>query len=218
MTAMSVRKLLTDEGPLYVFYQDGTDLFATPPFKDMATFVNYLTTHNVDDRVTKEQWESYATHAERVYDVRSGTIDNAVGYIAELKQGTTLTDEQACELHEFVKFLDATVGFLDNDYDLVNQQVIEKWIDELELRKLYPNSHDWEDILDDCKSTVYYNAWSKKHERYFLVEETGKATPEQNKLMGFYLSAVCTIANISSPGKNTPAEIVERFVRDSQES
>jgi hypothetical protein len=215
---ISARKILTDGGTLYVAFDSVIDQFVTPAFASAADFADDACKILRDWGISREGWESLATDASYVYDLRRWTIHACVEYLAQLKRGVSLTNEQACELHEFTGFLEATVAFQQYNYELLNQAVVEQWIHELDLRSMYPPGYDWQDIVDACRSTVYYNAWSKKHYDFSADLETGRATPAQNKLIGRFISRECILANIAGPGKSTPAEIVETFFKKLQEN
>ncbi|TSC82855.1 MAG: hypothetical protein G01um101420_37 [Parcubacteria group bacterium Gr01-1014_20] len=191
------------------------DQFVTPAFDSVALFVEHIKRNIADfggDPEEVDLWAKEGAQAEYVYDLRKMTIHDCVVLLAKLKTGASLTDGEACQLYDFSLFLKATVAPHQYTYPEADQPIVEKWVEELGLRELYPSDWDWWDILDDIQSVAYYNAWAKKHYDFCRDESTGQATPAQNKLAGRYLSALTTIAKIAGTDKRTPAEVVQAFL------
>jgi hypothetical protein len=212
----SVRKLRTDDKTFYVGFDSVVDLFITPAIESLDEFIEYADQNLAYRGITKKRWRSAAEEATVVYDLRRMTIHDCTRYLAELKSGRTLTDDQACELFEFSRFLEEAVAPHQYSYPEVSKATVEKWLDELDLRKLYPKNYDWQDILDNVKSVAYHNVWSKKHYDFCKDVQTGQATSAQNKLAGRYLSALCTIAQIAGPDRKTVPEIVDTVLKKGQ--
>lgn len=210
---LGARKILTDHGTFYVAYESVVDQFVTPAFASLIDFGHY-TFKEFSRYFTKSSpgyWAIAARTSKFVYDMRSKTVKRCLSYIEQLKQGITLTDEQAIELYEFTQFLDATVADHQYTHPGMEDETCEKWIDEFGIRGNYNPDWTWEDsIWESICSRVYYNAWSKKHYDFCQDESTGQASREENIIAGRYLSAMCSVAGLD--GIRPPEAIVLKFL------
>lgn len=207
----STRRIITDKGTFYACYQSVIDMFITPALSLVEYGQLMRGTYNDEDH--PEYWMREGRETQHEYDMRRWSIHTCLRLMAELKAGRSITDEEACQLYKFREFLRGTVAPQQFEYSLINEEGMDKWIDELGLRKLYDEDYDWQDILDNCESRAYFNAWARTHYSWYEDDdETIPTTPEQLKLAGRYLSAMCNIAQIGGPGKVSPKDIVRRFI------
>ncbi len=211
--SVGVRKILTDKGTLYVAFENVIDRFVSPAFATPEDFAAYMAVFDPqgDAGATLAFWLAVAPRAQYVYDLRRVVIHDCVHMMAELKSGRGLNDNQACVLYEFYEFLRVAVPFPEQSFPELNPEMIQQWISDLNIRRLYSDQYDWQDILDNVRCVAFYDAWSKRQYKHYRNLETVRATPEQNKLAGRYLSALCVVTNIAGTGKSSPVEIVEKF-------
>lgn len=198
-------KILTDKGTFYVAYDTVIGQFVSLAFGSLE---------NVSGALGRTAPESEAD--ENTYDVRREAIHRLVHQLSRLKKGESLVSKKACELGNFYDFLHATVAPHQYNYRQTKKAVVKDWVDELCLRDQNPEWSewtDWEILTDGTLYPVFQDAQLKRKFGRVHQRERKRPTPEQNKIVGRYISRLAMIANIAGPGKSTPTEVIEKFYK-----
>jgi len=82
-----------------------------------------------------EDYEKIAKNTTEIYTVTKKTIHKAVSLLEEMKRGKSLSKDEACELYNFWKFLDLTVGDPPHNHAKKSIKIVNRWIDELNIRE-----------------------------------------------------------------------------------
>ena len=217
MSGTNACKLVCDEGTFYLAYNSTVDTFTTRPFKTAAEFAAFAAknlTVFADEKLSIAEWEKMARNTKDVYTMTRETRHQATFILSKMKRGELITDDEAMVIHEFWRFLQATVADHQHEYKEVSPDVINRWIDELEMRSQFPKNFDYEDILDCAKWSSFQKVGNRRRfPRTTTLGEEKESTPQQlNKLAGRYVSALALIAKIVGQGKSPPLEIVNTFL------
>jgi hypothetical protein len=135
--------------------------------------------------------------------------------IERLKDGQTITFEEAIALDSFLKFLDATVTPHQYTHQSIEQKVIEGWISELGLDREFPD-YDWDEVLYDQALNPAFISVAMDKRNLPKMKEPPLPTPEQNKLAGRYMAAIGSLSGIFPFGAYSPHEVADRFYQFSQ--
>lgn len=205
-------KLITNEGEFFLAFNSTVNQFVSPPFSTPVELGKYAAK---EWKELSADWRKSARTTKDVYRMTKDERHRGTYLLAKMKRGEPLTDDEACEVYEFWRFLRATVADHQHDYKGTSQKVVDGWIAELGMRDQFPENWDYWDILDHAswesfQKTHHFRAYPDAPR---LDDGTTRSTPEQcAKLVGRYVSVLAMIARIAGPKKRTPVEIVNAFL------
>lgn len=199
-----VMKLLTSDGPFYVGYDTVIDQFVTCAYPKQIGAVE-----KIDGEIIDEKDFGF----KETIDLRRETIHEFTRCLAKLKVGENLNESEACEMYRYERFFKATIATHQYKYPELDAQ-IRAWADELGLSRCFPNDDEWELISDHGMFPVFQDL--THHVQDKMERWSEPPSPEQNKLVGRYLSQLALMANIAGPGRDSPAQIVDKFYSISQ--
>ncbi len=197
-------RLITDKGTFYVQFCNTIDQFISPAVQKSTT--------KLFDGLEEEDVRAESAH--HIFDLRSEILERIEAAITKLESGKRLNKGEAVIVANFENFLEATVAEHQRDYDGLNDEVFEKWISELKLRKIFDDpKYTPRDFVTDLGM---YPAFQEKALRAMEkrpLDWMSKQPPKssQNKIAGRYMRALATIANALGSNRNAPDDIVNSF-------
>jgi len=199
-----VIKLLTAQGPFYAAYETVVDQFVSCAYSAQIDAAQVIG----EDLIGEEDFGFKNT-----IDLRPESINEFTRCLAKLKVGESLSESEACEMYRYERFFKGTIATHQYDYPELDAQ-IRAWAEELNLNKKFPDDDEWKLITDHGMFPVFqdlaHHVWDK------MDRFADPPTPEQNKIVGRYLSKLALMAKIAGPDKDAPAEIVDKFYAISQ--
>jgi len=229
----------TDSVSFFCLVCTTRDQFVSPPLataEEMEAWACKNTTGAAYLEFSHVEWLHGARTTGDVFDLRRGTIHDAVHLIAKLKCGHRLTHDEAVKVDNFYRFLRYAVAPHQRSYDELED--LESAVDRLGLRpepikrsdddvvvefapdviQEYEEEANWYEIAGDAAYYVFgAEAYREKFrpEVYAVMGEVREPTEAECVLVGCYLSRLAVIAQIAGPSRLTAVQIVERFHRRS---
>jgi len=220
MSGRRVYQLICDKETYYFAYCDTGGIFVSPAFcspERLAKFAVENLTISGEDEYSYEEWLRYALHTKRKLDLTKVEIHKAILSMSNLKLGKPLSHEEAIRLEQVEWFLSTAIfpgAAGKRYYKKYNNDVLGKWITELELRNADMKDYKDEGILERARWNTFQRHKFADHKAHGdLGNPMGEETPEQRKLAGRYLSALAMISKIGGEKRRTPPEIVNHFYR-----
>lgn len=199
--------LLTDNGPRYVAYDSLHDIFFTAAYVEIK---HAAAAHGWTIELARKD------AAENVIDMRSTAVERVERGLAVLEAGKPLSDNDALIVVGIYDFLHATVAPHQRDFPFLNDAVIERWVQELDLRTGPMSNWDtdrivnsgalWHAVHRPCLELKYPDMPAD------FYQERVAPTPAQNILAGRYLRSLAYVARLMGPSRMPPEDIVAAWV------
>lgn len=210
-----IRKLLSDEGELFIAYQSTSSVFVTPAYTDIEELISYAKAEGIisegEDRMEEFFREQAQNYSNMVFDITTASVRKYVGYIIRLNEGQSVTEEQAAQLYVFMEYLSALIDIPQGRFEQFRGDALLTVIEKLDLFKLYKESYLTYDILDNVKWNAISRHWFKLSNKGREDWDSEDMTPEQNKLIGWYLFTACKIAKLVGKDRMSPLDSLKRF-------